>query len=290
MGKIKVIIKKKVIITINRIKRIVKRLFEILSEPQMLFLPAHIAFFLVLSIFPILTLIGFITSFFSIDINSLTNIMNNAIPPSVTVIFTQFIEGSGLTSNLGLLILIGFFLASNGTHAIILASNSLYNFPNSTYLNRRVKAFFLIFLLIVLFVFLLVVLAFGNNIVSFIKSFIHDDLSLKIINFLYLLLKWPIASFILYFNIKLIYTISPDWKIMSKNTTKGAIFTTIGWIVATYIYSFYVTNFSTYDKFYGNLSNIAILMLWIYIISYILVIGIGINAKLYTYNNENDTQ
>ena len=48
---------------------------------------------------------------------------------------------------------------------------------------------------------------------------------------------------------------------MSKNTTKGAIFTTIGWIVATYIYSFYVTNFSTYDKFYGNLSSLIILMI-----------------------------
>ena len=70
---------------------------------------------------------------------------------------------------------------------------------------------------------------------------------------------------------------------MSKHTTKGAIFTTISWIVVIQIYSFWVNHFSNYDLFYGSLSNIAILMLMIYLISYILVIGIAINVKSYEY-------
>ena len=88
------------------------------------------------------------------------------------------------------------------------------------------------------------------------------------------------------FNVKLIYTITPDWKIMSKHTTKGAIFTTISWILVVQIYSFWVNHFSRYDLFYGSLSNIIILMLMIYIISYILVIGIAINVKSYEYKIE----
>ena len=87
----------------------------------------------------------------------------------------------------------------------------------------------------------------------------------------------------IYFNVKLIYTIAPDWKILSKHTTKGAIFTTISWIVVVQIYSYWVSNFSNYDIFYGSLSNIVVLMLLMYIISYILVIGIAINVRSYEY-------
>ena len=89
--------------------------------------------------------------------------------------------------------------------------------------------------------------------------------------------------FIIFFNVKLIYTIAPDWKILSKHTTKGAMFTTVGWILAVQVYSYWVSNFSNYDIFYGSLSNIAILMLLTYIISYILVIGIAINVRSYEY-------
>ena len=73
---------------------------------------------------------------------------------------------------------------------------------------------------------------------------------------------------------------------MSKHTNKGAIFTTISWIVVIQIYSYWVTHFSNYDIFYGSLSNIVILMLMTYIISYILVIGIAINVKSYEYKIE----
>ena len=62
---------------------------------------------------------------------------------------------------------------------------------------------------------------------------------------------------------------------------RGAIFTTLGWILVTAIYSYYVAHFSKYDIFYGSLSNIIILMMWIYILSYILVLGIAINSNYY---------
>ena len=83
---------------------------------------------------------------------------------------------------------------------------------------------------------------------------------------------------ILYLNIKLLYVMAPDEKVLSITTTKGAIFTTIGWVLASEIYSLYIGAFSNYDKFYGSISNILILLLWIYILSYIFVLGMIINA------------
>ncbi len=254
--------------------------------PSMAYLPGNLAFFLVLSIFPILTLIGVIAGSFSLDINSLVNLFDIALPSGVASVLASFVEGKAFDSNVGIFMIIGFFLASNGAHAIILASNNLYGFPNSDYVKRRIKAMIIIIIMILLFIFMLGFLAFGNHIVNLLLKQISDKNLVMIIYNTFIILKWPFALLVIFFNVKLIYTIAPDWKIMSKHTTRGAIFTTISWIVVIQIYSYWVTHFSNYNLFYGSLSNIVILMLITYIISYILVIGIAINVKTYEYKIE----
>lgn len=271
---------------INKIKRYLKKLYDIIMTPSMAYLPGNLAFFLVLSIFPILTLIGVIASKFSINISSVINAMNLALPSNVASVLESFIQGRGFDSNIGIFMIIGFFLASNGAHAIILASNNLYGFPNSDYITRRIKSIFIIILIILLFIFMLGFLAFGNHLLNSLLNQIPDKNLVDLIYNLFLILKWPFSIFVIFFNVKLIYTIAPDWKIMSKHTTRGAIFTTISWIVVMQIYSYWVTHFSNYDIFYGSLSNIVILMMMVYIISYILVIGIAINVKTYEYKIE----
>lgn len=270
----------------QKIKRYLKRLYDIIMTPSMSYLPGNIAFFLVLSIFPILTLIGVIASRFSINIDSLVNIINSALPSNVASVLASYVQGKGFDSNIGIFMIIGFFLASNGSDAIILASNNLYGFPNSDYIKRRIKAIFITILIILLFIFMLGFLGFGNNLLNLLLKQIPDkNLTILIYN-LFVILKWPISIFIIFFNVKLIYTMAPDWKIMSKHTTKGAIFTTISWIVVVQAYSYWVSHFTNYDLFYGSLSNIVILMLMTYIISYMFVIGIAINVKSYEYKIE----
>lgn len=271
----------------QRLKGYIKKLYDIIITPSMSYLPGNLAFYLVLSIFPILTLIGVIASNFSINVGSLIEIIDTALPKNVGEMLSNFIMGKGFDSNVGIFMIIGFFLASNGADAIILSSNNLYGFPNSDYIKRRIKAIFIIVLIILLFIFMLGFLAFGSHILDFILKLINDKVIVSLITTLFNVLKWPFSIFIIYFNVKLIYTIAPDWKILSKHTTKGAVFTTIGWIVVVQIYSYYVSNFANYDIFYGSLSNIVVLMLLVYIISYILVIGIAINVKSYEYKVEN---
>ena len=128
----------------QKIKGYLKKLYDIIVTPSMSYLPGNLAFFLVLSIFPILTLIGVIASNFSINIQSIINIIDKALPNNVVEILAGFIEGKGFDSNIGVFMIIGFFLASNGADAVILASNNLYGFPNSDYVKRRIKAIFII--------------------------------------------------------------------------------------------------------------------------------------------------
>ena len=262
-----------------RLKNICKRLLNIIRDPAMLFLPGNLAFFLVLSIFPILTLVGLIANIFKIstDISAIQGI----IPSNVVDILLPYTVGKGFDSNVLLFMIIGFIIASNGADALVLASNKLYDIPNSSFFKRRIKDLLLIILLIISVLFLFAFLGFGNQILKYIMKYINDNNVEKIIYTIFNLLKYPFAMFIVYFNIKVVYTIAPDSKIYSRTTTKGALFTTISWTIATIIFSYYIKYFSHYGFFYGSLSNIIILILWVYILAYLLVIGIAVNSGQY---------
>lgn len=273
----------------DRIKKFLRSLFDIISKNAMRILPGNLAFFLVLSVVPIITLIGFIASFFNIDLNMVISAMQTAFPKEVSELLIPFISGKGIDINIGISMITGFIIASNGAHSIIVASNTLYGIPNDDYLKRRIKAFFMTFLLVTLFIFVIVVLAFGNHILLAILNLgIFKNVGDSIYN-IFVYAKWPVAYFLIFFLLKVLFTMAPDKRIPSRFVNKGVRFATLGWVLSTAIYSFYVNHFANYDIFYGGLSNIIILMIWIYILAYILVLGIAINTNSYelTKNGSN---
>ncbi len=267
-------------------KKYFKKLLNIIKKPEMKILPGNIAFFLVLSIFPIITLGGYLATFFNVSINSVVNLMSDILPNEVNSILIPYITGNGMDIHVGFSIILGYIVASNGAHSIIISCNTLYGLDHSSYIRRRFKSLLITILLLMLFIFSLVVLAFGNSILKFILSL--GGIDINIYN-LYLLLKWPLAIVVIFIMIKSIFTIAPDSVIKSSITNKGAFFTSISWLISTFIYSYYVQHFSHYDIFYGSLSNIIIMMMWIYLLSCSLVIGIAINVQNYRsyMNNSN---
>ena len=272
----------------KRVKEFPKKLWALITNPMIGVLPGQIAFFLVLSIFPILILLGVVASFFSISMDTIIEGINTTFPKDIVNMLVPLLSGKEFDSNIAFSMVIGFVLASNGAHSIVIASNALYGFENADVVRRRVKSIFIIMLMIGLFVFTLLVLAFGDVIIQQVIRFSNDDSVAVSLYRFFILFRWPIAMFIMFFNIKLIYILAPDWKIYSRHTTKGALFTTFGWIITTAIYSYYAIHFANYNFFYGGLSSIVVLMVWIYALSYILVIGIAINVNEYKKVNNKE--
>ncbi len=263
------------------IKSYLKRILNLITRPEMKILPGQLAFFLVLAIFPLLTLFGYIGSQMISIVEPVINSISQLIPENVLQIVLPFIENSHISGNVMFFMIVGFILVSNGTYSIIITSNELYNIKNEDYIKDRVKAFFMIILLMFLFIFIFVVLAYGNLILDTVMEFdIFKSIS-NHIYFVFVLLKWPVAFVLIFWILKIIYTISPDEKISSKFMNKGALFTTVGWIITTSVYSYYVSNIANYSLFYGSISGIIVMMIWIYILTYIFVMGIAINADEY---------
>ena len=263
----------------RKIKRYFKKLFRLLAKPEMAILPSNIAFNLILAIIPILTIIVLLASSFDISIDLVTDLIQSMMPEQISGVIIDVISGKGFDSRVGISNFIAFFLASNGTYAIITASDTLYKIDNNDKIRKRISSLVILLIIIMLLLFLIVVPIFGENIIFLMQRAKILELYIDEITVVFNILKWPLTMLIIYFNIKLIYTISPSKNVKSKETTLGAMFTTIMWMISTVVFKFYLQYFARYDILYGNLSSLIIMLVWCYFLSYIFVLGMAINAS-----------
>lgn len=257
-------------------KKELKSIFKLTFKPYMRILPGNIAYSFMMALVPVLSIIVAICNSLNLSSTFLMSKLGNIIPDVIINILVTYLNGDNFNSVI--LIIIGIWTSSVGTDALIIASNMVYNYEKSNYIGRKVKAFILTTLIIILIIINLVFLVFGDSLATLLMAVLGISESILSI---FKLIKWPIALILIYLIVKILYTASPDLNIKSKTVTKGSLFTTISWVLSSAIYAFYIGHFAHYTAVYGGLANIIILMVWLYIMSYILVLGIAINVNEY---------
>jgi len=268
----------------EKAREFLKKIFKLLMKPEMRILPGHLAFFLVMTIIPLLALIATITANLSISTESFRIAVADSVPQGISNVINSIIAGDGINFNIIVFYISAFLLASNGAYSMINTSNEIYKVEPSNIVARRLKAITMTFILVGLFLVLVLVPVFGSNIFNIIKEITNSNIVVRIIQEMLGILKYPIVLVILFLGVKLMYVIAPDKEIPGKSTNKGALFATIGWVLSTEVFAFYIEKFAKYDIFYGSISNILVLLLWIYLLSFIYVLGMVINAS--DYNGE----
>ena len=256
----------------KNLKNYILKIIEIIKKPEMGILPGQLAFFIILSLVPIITLCGFGAGLFNINMDTVIDILDNIIPTGAEFL-KPYLTGNTIDLKLALIFLWMFYLASNGCNTVILISNQIYGINQSNWIKRRIKAIFMTFGIVVIVIFLLVFPVFGKKILELFEFTNISSTIKEIFN----ILKGPLTWLVMFVFLRGIYEIAPDRVRRNSHINTGAIFTTIGWIILTWFYSQISTNMTTYNIFYGALSNIAILMLWLYFMSFVFVIGLSLN-------------
>lgn len=272
----------------EKAKKIINNFTDILKSPEMQILPGQIAFYFVMAIIPIATISA---AFASIVTNnfSFSSSINNVLPPALADILTYLsrdMRFQGVAFVLVFYILVG----SNAPGSIIIASNIFYEVEQPKYVNLKLKSFVMTFMIILLLLFVVLIPLLGDIIVHFVIKLLNLRV-VELYRILYVILKALGSLAIMYLIIKFLYTYAPSKKIDKRTTVRGSLFTSIGWILATYIFSFYITNIASYDVVYGNFANVLILLLWVYILAYLFVVGMALNVDNYhkqrKWDNEN---
>jgi membrane protein len=253
------------------------RLIGKYQESSLTIYAGQTAFFLILSAFP------FLLFFFALlQLTPLTEtdfiswasqIVPSSLSASLSEIANEIYEGSsgGIISAT---IITSLWLSSKAFVSLQRGLNVMYQVNETrNYVLMRLYGVFYSVVLAVLLVVLLGILVFGNSIRSHLFPQAH--ILGKVIHMRVLIC---IPALFLFFLI--IYVVIPNRKQLIKRQVPGAAFAAAGWIIFSYFFSIYVDKFTNYASFYGTMTTIALIMLWLYGCMYVLFLGGWINSAL----------
>ncbi len=265
----------------DKIKKYFKKLLKILSLKELRILPAYMSYSFVLASMPIFTIIVVVASYFSISMDSIISLINNLLPSYASKIVVNAISGESFDLSIAIINIVTFIIGANGMYAVVSASNSLYKVDDSSQIKDRLKSVIILLIIIALLLFLIVVPMLGNKIIEILEY--HNLLikHLDKISVIYNIIRWPLTFLVIFININLIYNIAPSIKIKRGETLLGAFVSTVGWMLFTAVFGYYINYIGRYDLVYGSLSSISILLIWMYILSFILIFGIVVNTMKY---------
>ena len=241
---------------------------------------AQASFFLMLAFFPflmlLLTLIQLIPSVNKSDLQLLlVQIMPDMLDALVLgIVDDLYLKSPG--TMLSLTALLALWSSARGMMGIERSLNRIYGSTQTRgYLIRRLICTGYTFLFMIVCVVSLTLLVFGNSLQEFLIRFLPflESITRYVISFRSLL---AIALFL--FAFVLLYTIVPAQKQDPWQQLPGAVFAAICWLLFSYGFSLYFSNFSNFSYMYGSLAAVVMLMLWLYFCICIVFIGAEINA------------
>ncbi|MFM7358848.1 MAG: YihY/virulence factor BrkB family protein [Sediminibacterium sp.] len=203
-------------------------------------------------------------------------------PNSATYFFIKDLLDGLLDKHVGIFsfgFLLVLFYASNAMMGVIRTFDKSIEEKKSYFMHQRWRAIRLTLLLIILVVISVSLLLLGKNeLIYVLKNVFHIKKSERII--WWNGTRWVTIVALLYFGIAFVYKYAPSLKKRWKLISPGAILATMLTLLTTLLFSYWVNHFAAYDKVYGSIGTVLILMLLIYFNSLILLIGFELNVSI----------
>lgn len=261
-----------------------KKFTKHMSDTNVSAYAASAAFFMFLSLIPILILICSVLPFTPLekaDLLAAVQVMPAPLVPLLTVLIESVYTST--VGTMGAAAIVTLWSAGKGMLALMTGLNVVNDVKEDrNYLVRRIIACFHTIVMLVILLLSLVLMVFGNTLVRFLGQHIP-----VLIDFMHLLLYLkPIFTWgILTIAFMLIYAWVPNFRQQVRRQFFGAMFTAVSWNLFSFGFSFYLEHFNSMS-IYGSLSAIVVIMLWMYFCMYLLLVGAYINRILNTHELE----
>ncbi|MEW4286402.1 YihY/virulence factor BrkB family protein [Priestia koreensis] len=243
-------------------------------------LSAELAYYFLLSLFPLLIFIVTLLGFLPLHVPNLLDMLEE-VAPRQTMKYIEDNLNEVVGSRNGQLLSFGaiatLWSASNGINAIVRAFNRAYEVEESrSFIVARGVAILLTVAMIFIIIVALLLPVFGKMIGVYLFSKL--GFSSTFLN-LWSASRWIISAAILFIVFLALYHFAPNKKgLHIKDIWKGTLVATLGWVLVSLAFSYYVNNFANYTATYGSLGGIIVMMVWLYLSGMIIVIGGEINA------------
>ena len=277
----------------HEIKIILIRLYDAFWEEDVLSRSAQVAFYLSFSLFPLLL---FLVNLFGLIIGQaddlrleLFSYLRQIMPYTAYILVQKTILEVTENSSGGKLtfgILIALWSASAGMDGLRVALNHVYKLRETrSWWLTKLESLLFTLILIFLLSFVLGIVFYGWKFLLLLLTLIN----LPIQSFIILqVIQWITFILVLLLTFGLLYRYLPDQK-ESKCSwiSTGSVTAIILWVLLTNGFRLYLHYFNNYDKTYGSLGAVIILMLWLYLTALVILIGGALNSILEDINCEN---
>jgi membrane protein len=263
-------------------KQILKRAWAENKADNMPIIAGGVAFFGFLSLFPaliaLLSLYGLVAT--PETVAQQVDDLSAQLPESAARIIEDQLNaivansGSALTFGLIVSILAALWSASGGVGNLITAVNLAYDEVET----RKFVKLKLMSLGLVLGSIVFVMITFG--LVAVVPA-VLDALPLGVVGtILAQVVRWVLLLAVFAGALAVLYRVAPDRDAPRFSwVSLGAVVVTVVWALVSVGFSLYVDNFGSYDKTYGAIAGVIVLMLWLYLTCYLVLLGAEINSE-----------
>jgi len=245
---------------------------------------SSLAYSFLLAIFPgiifLFTLIPYIP--FEHFQQHFLDLLQLILPTNAYIAFQSTIEDVVKKGNAGLLstgFLSAMLFATNGVNKLMREFNksSLIEETRSWYRRRWIALVLTIMICISLFV-AIIIMVISQSIIGYIQFAFNSNSRFWI--YLITLLRWTIVIILYWLTVSILYRYGPAHKRRWKFVNPGSVMATSLAILTSIGFSFYINNFSAYNKIYGSIGTLIVVMIWLYFNSMIVLLGFELNAAI----------
>jgi membrane protein len=267
----------------QRAKKILFNVIVRMRKPYYQGVAAELAFFFLLSMVPLFIIIGELLGVFSLSLHVVEELVARYVSEKAADSLKGYLiyKPSG-TFNVFFL---GFAIwaASKAQYSMVRIANYTYTGLNigRGFVRERFRAILTVLTTILLLVFSLAILIYGEALLSLAGLYAVKFLGLPFsFDRLWIALRWPLGIAVYILAVSFINYTLPSERLTYKKIIPGSILTSAGMLIASWFYSYYTANFSNYDVVYGSLGSVVGLLIWFYILGYVMVVGIVLNAAI----------
>jgi membrane protein len=263
-------------------RSVVRDVVQRIQQDHVNLTAAALAFYGLLAVFPTLISVVSITRLSATpeSIERGVAVVSQWIPESGREVLHQELKvllshkTTGASLGLVVSVLTALWGASSGVHSLLLAVDLAYDGKDTkSIIRRRAQS---IAVTLGLVVFLAIVLALTAVVPGIARTVSAQFPGLATLA----LLRWPLM-FALYVGfLTLLYRYAAGKDRPMRWNASGALVGTLGWLITSAAFSFYVSTLASYDRTYGALGGVVVLVFWVYLSSFAILVGAEVNGRI----------
>lgn len=251
---------------------------------------AELAYYILLSLFPVLLALGNLIPLLPIPTEQVLSYVEMGVPAEISAILLPILEGyleggSGGAITIGVLITL--WPASKAFSIFQRVLNQVYDAEvDRNFIVARIFSFLIAILLVGTMGLVAFLFVFGREILNLVQQLLPFDLVGVITTFEYF--RWIVAFVVLILMMSLVYYIVPNVKWPFKYAVPGAILTTLGFLLISQLFSLYISFAGGQSIGTGTIGVFIVLMIWLFLLGNVFILGGILNVVIYDYNHEDE--